>query len=201
MHDETPTRLGKLADALTISRGIPTQVTARHGQLPVLSVPELRTGTPTERFVDEAALADFQQSVAREEDVLISLEGAAAGQVFVVPDGFPSFVPSQQVAVIRIRDRSRLDPWYLGAFLSTTSARTQMQRLARGQKVQRIPVKDLDTVTIPMPTQPEQAAYGRHYKAYQRAIRAHRETAQHLAVMCATDLEMNFGSFATNSSR
>jgi hypothetical protein len=187
-----PTRLGALADGLTISRGVPTQVTAPSGQLPVLSVPELRTGAVAKRFVNEGVLGEAHQGIAVEEDVLISLEGAAAGEIFVVPGHFPNFVPSQQVAVIRILDRARLDPWYLGAFLSTESARNQMRRLARGEKVQRIPVKDLDTVTIPLLQISTQSSYGGSYRAYQKAIRAHRATAEHLERMCAADVETTF---------
>ena len=192
MYGATPTRFGALTDALTINRGIPTQVTASRGQLPVLSVPELRTGADAKRFVNEGARTEAHQGIVVEEDVLVSLEGAAAGEIFVVPQDFPGFVPSQQVAVIRIQDRSRLDPWYVGAFLSTESARNQMRRLARGVKVQRIPVKDLDSLTIPLLSLTAQTSYGSYYRAYQKAIRAHRETARHLEAMCATDMEMNF---------
>jgi len=192
INDATPTRLSELTGALTINRGILTQVTAPHGQLPVLSVPELRTGAAAKRFVNEGALAEAHQGIAVEEDVLVALEGTAAGEIFVVPEDFPIFVPSQQVAVIRIQDRSRLDPWYLGAFLSTESARNQMRRLARGEKVQRIPVKDLHSVTIPLLPALAQSSNGGRHRAYQIAIRAHRETAQHLESMCAAEAEMNF---------
>lgn len=191
-YGATPTRLGALTDALTINRGIPTQITASHGKLPVLSVPELRTGAAAKRFVDGGGLSAAHHGIVVEEDVLVSLEGAAAGEIFVVPDDFPSFVPSQQVAVIRIQDRSRLDPWFVGAFLSTKSARNQMRRLARGEKVQRIPVKDLDSLTLPLFSPSNQALYGNRYRAYQKAIRAHREIAQHLESMCAAESEMNF---------
>ena len=192
INDATPTRLSELTDALTIKRGILTQATIPHGQLPVLSVPELRTGAAAKRFVNEEALTEIHQGIAIEEDVLVSLEGAAAGEIFVVPEDFPIFVPSQQVAVIRIRDRTRIDPWFVAAFLSTESARNQMRRLARGEKVQRIPVKDLHTVRIPLLPALAQSSYGSGHRAYQRAIRAHRETAQHLESMCAASAEMNF---------
>ncbi len=191
IHDPTHPRLGELSDALTISRGIPTQETASSGQLPVYSVPELRTGIDPKRFTNQASLRHGKWSTAAEDDVLIAIEGAAAGEIFVVPDGFPRFVPSQQVAVISVQDRSRLDPWYLGAFLSLTSSRNQMRSLARGQKVQRIPLHDLNTVMISLPPLTQQASYGHHYRVYQRAIRAHREMAQYLEKMCSSNTEIN----------
>ncbi len=193
-------RLGELSDALTISRGIPTQETVSNGELPVYSVPELRTGAETKRFAHQTSLRNGQWGTAAEEDILIAMEGAVAGEVFVVPDEFPSFVPSQQVAIIRVRDRTRLDPWYLGAFLSLTSSRNQMRSLTRGQKVQRIPLHDLNTVTVPLLPLTAQAPYGQQYRVYQRAIRAHREMSQHLERMCATDTEINFAYMPHSTS-
>lgn len=190
-NEVPPTRFGDLVDTMTITRGIPTQATASSGQLPVFSVPDLRSGSPAKRFVDPTAL-NTALDAATEGDVLIALEGAAAGEVFVVPEDFPRFVPSQQVAVIRIWNRSRLNPWYLGSFLSTEAAHAQLRRLTRGQKVQRIPLQDLDTLTIPLAPPSAQTSVADQYRACQRAIRAHRETAQHLEKMCDALSELNF---------
>jgi restriction endonuclease S subunit len=127
-----------------------------------------------------------------DEDVLIALEGSAAGEVFVVPEGLPRFAPSQQVAVVRIHDHSTINPWYLGAFLSTETARMQMRRLTRGEKVQRIPVRDLNTVSVPLAPRSTQTAVGDQYRTFQAAIKVHRQTAQHLEDMCTSASEMNF---------
>ncbi len=193
MTDETAfVRLGDLGNAVSVSRGIPTQATSASGPVPVFSVPDLRSGAPAKRFVDPAALTDPLHGVVMDEDVLIALEGSAAGEVFVVPEGLPRFAPSQQVAVVRIHDHSTINPWYLGAFLSTETARMQMRRLTRGEKVQRIPVRDLNTVSVPLAPRSTQTAVGDQYRTFQAAIKVHRQTAQHLEDMCTSASEMNF---------
>ncbi len=193
MTDETASvRLGDLGSAVTISRGIPTQATSATGPIPVYSVPDLRSGAPARRFVDPAALTHPLHGAAMDEDVLVALEGSAAGDVFVVPDGLPGFAPSQQVAVIRIHDQSTINPWYLGSFLSTEAARMQMRRLTRGQKVQRIPVRDLNTVSVRLAPRSTQTAVGNQYRTFQAAIKVHRQTAQHLEEMCTAASELDF---------
>lgn len=185
-------RLGDLGNAVTVSRGVPTQATNANGPLPVFSVPDLRSGAAPKRFVEPAALSGIASGGVLGEDVLIALEGGSAGEVFVVPEDIPEFAPSQQVAVVRIHDHVTMDPWYLGAFLSTEPARMQMRRLTRGQKVQRIPLRDLDTVSVPLAPRSTQQAIGDQYRTFQAAIRVHRDTAQHLEDMCAAASELSF---------
>ena len=73
--------------------------------MPVFSVPDLRSGAPA----DPAALMDLLHGAVMDGDIRIALEGSAAGEVFVVPEGLPSFAPAQQVAVVRIHDHSTIN--------------------------------------------------------------------------------------------
>jgi hypothetical protein len=127
---------------------------------------------------------------------LISLEGASAGDTFTVPEGSAEFVPSQQVAVVRVLDRSALNPWYLGAWLATEEARGQMRRLARGAAVQRIPVNDLAALDLPpwRTTTRGMAAsgIGERFRIFQNAIKTHQDIVEHLESMCSLGIATDF---------
>jgi hypothetical protein len=68
----------------------------------------------------------------------------------------------------------------------------QMRRLTRGQKVQRIPLRDLNTVSIPLAQRSTQTAVGDQYRNFQAAIKVHRQTAQRLEDVCTAASEMDF---------
>lgn len=194
MKQATRARVSELSDVLTISRGIPTKDTAPSGELGVLSVTDLRKGAPAKRFVDRTVLRTSAVRIPNSGDVLIALEGAGVGDSYVIPDGGAEFVPSQQVAVLRIRDRKKLDPWYLGAWLATEGARGQLRRLARGDAVQRIALKDLGSLLIPIwQFEKAQSSTAVPFRAFQDAIKAHRDIAECLESMCALMVEMHFG--------
>jgi hypothetical protein len=190
-------RLGDLAQALTISKGFPTQRAVPEGDVPVMSVAALRNESPPRHFADRNAIGDAGLDLAHPGDVLITVEGGTVGETLVVPDGIEEFVPSQQVATLRVIDISKLDPWYLGAWLTTVPAREQIRRLARGMAIQRIPVKDLASLTVRVPPVSDQREIGRGFLAFENAIRAHRSV-----IACLEDLrDLEFiVTFADSSS-
>lgn len=188
-----PTRIADLADLITVTRGVLSQITGPAGEIPVMSVAELRAGTPPKRFIDGTALAEAGLRIPAAGDTLISLEGAALGETFTVPADFPPFAASQQAAVVHIIDRSRLDPWYLGAWFTTEEARSQLLRLARGAAVQRIPIKDLGTVSIPpLHTGEYQRFVGRSFQTFHEAVKIHRDIAEQLEAMSLLHAEIHF---------
>src|ERR1700722_7868077 len=135
-------RLGDLVPALTITKGYPTQRALPEGDVRVMSVAALRNTALPKHFADRDAIDDLGLELAQPGDVLVAIEGGTVGETLVVPDGIDEFVPSQQAATLRVVDPAKLDPWYLGAWLATEPAREQLRRLARGQGIQRIPIKD-----------------------------------------------------------
>jgi hypothetical protein len=194
MIDATKTRIADVPELIAITRGIPTQATSPTGELPVFSLPDLQSRSEAGRFISGPELAATGVRIPQPGDTLISLEGASVGDTFTVPDGSAEFVPSQQVAVVRVLDRSALDPWYLGAWLATEEARGQMRRLARGAAVQRIPVKDLAALDLPPWRTRVYVArgIGEQFRTFQNAIKTHQDIVEHLKLMRSLGIAINF---------
>jgi hypothetical protein len=181
-------RLGDLSSAMTIGKGFPTQRAAHHGDVRVMSVAALRHGSSPKYFADRSDIADVGLELARPGDVLIAVEGGTVGETFVVPEEIDEFVPSQQVATLRVIDTTRLDPWYLGAWLSSEPARQQIRRLARGMAIQRVPIRDLTSLSVMIPPLRDQEEIGRRFHAFQKAIQSHRSAAACLEELRDLDL-------------
>ena len=131
-------------------------------------------------------------NVAQPGDVLVAIEGGTVGETLVVPDGIDEFVPSQQAATLRVVDTTRLDPWYLGAWLTTEPAREQLRRLARGVGIQRIPIKDLASLIVRVPPLEDQREIGERFHAFETAIQSHRAVTACLEELRDLDLVVTF---------
>lgn len=190
------TRLSELSEIVAISRGMLTQDTLPHGELPVLSVADLRNGSPPRRFADRATADDARIAVPGPGDVLIGVEGGTVGESYAIWEQTAPFIPSQQAVVLRVRQPSRLDPWYLGAWLTTEPARERLRRLTRGAGVQRIRIKDLWSLTIPVPALEAQHEIGQRFLAFEAAITSHRAVAACLDELRALDLVVAFADSA-----
>jgi len=169
----------------------------------VLSVAALRNDTPPKLFATLEDLQDLQLEMARPNDVLISIEGGTVGETLVLPQTIDRFVPSQQVATLRVLDTAELDPWYLGAWLASEPGREQIRRLARGSGIQRIAINDLASLVIKIPPFADQREIGQRYSAFEDAIQAHRAVTRCLQELRDADLVVMFAggeqdTFANN---
>ncbi len=186
-------RLGDLVPTeVTITRGFPTQRAVTEGAVRVMSLASLRNSATPKHFAERAEIADLGIDFARPGDVLIAIEGGTVGETLVVADGLEDFVPSQQAATLRVVDQTRLDPWYLGAWLTTEPATEQLRRLARGSGIQRIPIKELASLTVPLPPLDRQRRIGQRFAAFDAAIQSHRDLASCLEELRVTDLVVTF---------
>jgi restriction endonuclease S subunit len=181
-------RLADLSQVVTVSRGFPTQRAAQEGEVRVMSLAALRSETPPRHFADRDDIRDVGLEPAQPGDVLVAVEGGTVGETLVVPDGTAEFVPSQQVATLRVVDATSVDPWYLGAWLTTASAREQIRRLARGTAIQRVPIKDLASLIVRLPPFADQQAIGARFLAFENSIHSHRAVATCLEELRDLDL-------------
>lgn len=193
MHFEE-VRLGDLKGVLTISRGFPTQRANPEGEVRVMSVAALRNETAPKLFADPDDVSDVGLTLAQPGDVLIAVEGGTVGETMVVPDGLDEFVPSQQVATLRVIDSTKLDPWFLGAWFATEPAREQIRRLARGTGIQRVPIHDVASLTVMLLPLAEQREIGRRFLAFENAIQGHRAVAACLQDLRDVDLVVTFAA-------
>ncbi len=185
-------RLAELATAISVSKGFLTAKTADIGDVPVLSVAMLRNGAPAKRFTDRETIDDLGLGLAAPCDVLVAIEGGTVGESLIVADGHPAFIASQQVATLRVTDSSVIDSWYLGAWMATDAARDQLRRLARGASIQRVPMKDLSNLTLPLPPLAQQRSIGERYRAFEESISGHRAIVTCLEQLREVDLDTAF---------
>ena len=185
-------------DQVTVTRGFPTQRGVAEGDVPVMSIAALRSGSTAKHFATRDDLADLRLDIARPADVLVAIEGGTIGEAMVVPDGHDDFVPSQQAATLRIKNFERIDPWYLGAWLSTEVAGEQLRRLARGSGIQRIAMKDLSSLTLSVPSIEDQREIGERFRAFDGSIRAHRSITACLEQLLEVDLVVTFADLASS---
>jgi hypothetical protein len=80
-------RLGDLTSAVTITRGFPTQRTVPDGDVPVMSVADLRNDSAPRHFADLDAIDEAGLDFAEPGDVLVAIEGGTVGETMVVAEG------------------------------------------------------------------------------------------------------------------
>jgi len=194
-------RISEIADVLAVKRGFPTQRATQDGEVPVRSIADLRNDSPPRHFADRADIEDLGLGHAQPGDVLVAVEGGTVGETMVVPAGLDEFVPSQQAATLRVLDTRRLDPWFLGAWLSTEQGRQQVRRLARGSGIQRIAIKDLSSLVVRVPPLADQQAIGARFRAFENSIQSHRSVAACLAELRDLDLRVIFAERPTAEAR
>ncbi len=185
-------RLSDLEDAFTIRKGFPTQRVTSHGPVPVLSLADIRNDAQPRHFANWEDIHDLGLELAQPADVLIAIEGGTVGEVTVVPSAIYKFVPSQQVATLRVVDRSVLDPWYLGAWLASAPGREEITRLARGSGIQRVPIRELSSLLVRIPPIADQREIGERFSAFEDAIRSHRAVTSCLQKLRDLDLVVAF---------
>ncbi|MBK6855972.1 MAG: restriction endonuclease subunit S [Microthrixaceae bacterium] len=194
MSDAPFVRLADLTSAVSISRGFLTAKSAETGEVPILSVAMIRNQSPAKNFTDGATIDDLGMSRAIPGDILVAIEGGTVGETLVVRDEEEVFVPSQQVATLRVVDGSVLDTWYLGAWMTTDATRDQVRRLARGAAIQRVPIKDLGNLTVPLPPLAEQRSIGMRFRAFEESIAGHRAVTACLEELRDVDLAATFAA-------
>jgi type I restriction enzyme M protein len=193
-------RLGDLSSAVTIARGFPTHRAVSGGTVPVMSIADLRNGSTPRHFADHDAIWDTGLTEAVPGDVLLAIEGGTVGETMVVAEGSGQFVPSQQVAILRVADTAVIDPWYLGAWFATEQARAQLLRLASGAAIQRVRIRDLQSLTVKLPPLSRQREIGQHFLAFDRAIEGHRAVAVCLEDLRDVELVVAFSDIADGAA-
>jgi Type I restriction modification DNA specificity domain len=192
MSDFRDVRLADLSDAVLITKGFPTHRAAPEGDVRVMSIAALRNQSEPRHFAMYEDIQDLKIEFAQPGDVLVSIEGGTVGEAFTVEPDVEEFVPSQQVATLRVVNSEIVDPLYLGAWLSTATAQDHLERLARGTGIQRIAMKELGSLVIKIPDLETQHEIGERFIAFESAIRSHRAVATCLEELRDADLVVSF---------
>lgn len=192
-------RLGDLSAALTVIRGFPTNRTTKDG-VAVMSIADIRNDSAPRHYADLDVMEEIGLDFAEPGDVLIAIEGGTVGETMTILDDSRQFLPSQQAVTLRVTDRDVVDPWYLGAWLTTEQGREQLRRLARGAAIQRIPISALASLPVTLCPLDQQRNIGRRFVAFENAIKAHRNIAACLEDLCLVDLAVAFAEVVDGAS-
>jgi len=185
-------KLSELGDVVRVARGFPTTRTAPDGDLPVWSVASLIGDREARAFANRDDVGESGALVGEPGDVLVAIEGGSVGDAFLVTEGVPAFVPSQQAATIRVVKMATLLPAYLAAWLASPPGRQELLRLVRGAGIQRIALADLGALPVPVAPQDTQFAIGRQLVQLNDAITSHRRAADCVAELREVELTRAF---------
>ena len=194
-------RLSEFGDVISIKRGFPTQRATKEGEVPVMSIADLRNQKVPRYFAGFEDMRDLRIDEGQPGDVLVSIEGGTVGEVLSVGPDVESFVPSQQVATLRVTRPDELDPWYLGAWLSSETAQEQLRRLTRGSGIQRIAIKELGSLVLRVPPVEFQRQIGHRFVAFETSIRLHRDVAVCLQDLRDADLVVSFAGLNPDTNQ
>ena len=183
-----------------VIRGVPTARTLDSGTIPVLSIADLRSGRAPRSFVEPEDLQDLGAMVAEPDDVLISIEGGTVGECLAVDDTRATFVPSQQVATVRVDGDALVDPWYLAAWLGSEEGERAVKMLAHGAAIQRIAIRDLESLQVKVLPLDEQRRIGKLYQAFQRSIQSHRDAIIDLEMLLPIEVNQAIRHGSTPST-
>lgn len=197
MAEETVRLVDLVGNAI---RGVPTARTLDSGTIPVLSIADLRSGRAPRSFVEPEDLQDLGAMVAERNDVLISIEGGTVGECLAVDDTRVTFVPSQQVATVRVGGDALVDPWYLAAWLGSEEGELAVKMLARGAAIQRIAIRDLESLQVKVLPLDEQRHIGKMYQAFQRSIQSHRDAIIDLEMLLPIEVNQAIRHGSTPST-
>lgn len=197
MAEETVRLVDLVGNAI---RGVPTARTLDSGTIPVLSIADLRSGRAPRSFVEPEDLQDLGAMVAEPNDVLISIEGGTVGECLAVDDTRVTFVPSQQVATVRVGGDALVDPWYLAAWLGSEEGELAVKMLARGAAIQRIAIRDLESLQVKVLPLDEQRHIGKMYQAFQRSIQSHRDAIIDLEMLLPIEVNQAIRHGSTPST-
>lgn len=100
----------------------------------------------------------LKRTQLKPKDVLVSIAGTI-GNTALVPDNFEEGNINQAIALLRVRERIRIDdveiellPEYIALFLSSKYGKAQMEKVSRPGAQANINTKELEAIKIPIPS-------------------------------------------------
>lgn len=172
--------------SLAVFRGPSPSAVAVIGDLPVQSPHTLFNGLPPIGFLDRDKATRFP--LAQPDDLLVAISHPGKRYVYRVPTGGAPFVPSNHWALVRcVGDELRSG--FLDAWFRTPSFRREMDRLARGQTIQRVAFTDFMKIKIPIPPLATQEAAADRLNSLSGAEQTYRAAADAIGDVRARVLE------------
>ena len=186
---------------VSVLRGLPTSRTVSEGDIPVRSIASLRHEERATRFANRDDLGRRQELVVQPGDLLVSIGGPDLGECVVVPDGGDLFIPTQQVAIVRMGTPREVDPWFLAAWFDSEHGRHQLDGLMRSTVVPRVSIDDMARIRIPVPDAEVQERLAKRYRAFEESIEAHRVILADTQRLKDVELTLAFAGESTTTTQ
>lgn len=155
-----------LSEIVTVLRPLPTA--SDEGVVPVMEVgpadfPEFGYAyIPGRKIrITEIAFAKGQKQFLRPLDIAITIKGSV-GKVAIFPPEIDigecaGWVVGQSCLVLRVNDEGIIDPRVLFSFLKSEIGQIQLRQIVSGASVPLIQLRELEKISIPIPSRIEQA--------------------------------------------
>ncbi len=112
-------------------------------------IKEARIDLEKSKFISQDLHKSLKRSSLKYKDILVTKTGVYFGLSAVVPDNFGDANTSAHVGIIRIKNKSEFNPYYVSSFLNSKYGHSQLRR--RGLKVSRPEIKLLEFKEILIP--------------------------------------------------
>jgi type I restriction enzyme S subunit len=89
-------------------------------------------------------------------DVLLNITGASIGRCCPVPVGFPQANVNQHVCIIRLRNTSEFDAYYLATIFNSSIGQQQIKALNAGGNREGLNYQQIKTIVVPMPLEEDE---------------------------------------------
>lgn len=105
--------------------------------------------------LSEQILAKGNKQFLRPLDIVLAIKGSV-GKIAILPPELPycnteEWVPGQSCLVLRVKDKSMIDPRVIFSFLKSDAGQMQLKQLISGASVPLIQLRELEKMKIPVP--------------------------------------------------
>jgi len=145
-------------------------------------------------FIDKKQADNLRVGFSRPGDVLLTHK-ATMGRVSVVPDGHEYIMLTPQVTYYRIRDRFRLDPYFLKYAFLSPSFQHQLEATSDQSTRKYIGISAQQSLWIPLPPIEEQRAIAYILKILDNKIELNRHMNETLEAMARAIFKSWFVDF------
>lgn len=180
--------LGELGNDVHILGGIAHSAVGSTGEIAVHSIRSLRDGLEPVGFINLPTSRYGDEFVVRPGDSLLSLDNPGKRNILFAEDGMPPCTVTQQILILRVQDRTVIDPGFLFTWLSGPSFQRDLTRFSTGAAMPRVARDAVLRLAIPVPALEDQIRIGTRFQQLEDTADAHRRTAAKIVQL--RDLEL-----------
>jgi len=149
------------------------------------------------QFIPSAVYAKQAKPLFLQEgDILIARSGTYVGLCAVVADGMERYTYGSYIIRLRLKDRSRFIPKFLGIYLNSRFGQMQFDRLKTGSLQFNINMEQIKDVVVPLIPEPDQERIVKAFEEKHSAIKRTKQSAQMMETELPSELVDEIASSA-----